>query len=135
MINLEYFASPRWRIAFDESVELDPARANRHEYAQIPGRYGHVYPFSDTHLAAYTASPSVGRRLESIPGVRVHQRGDKELTIVFVPELMRVVCDLLQCKRRRQLSLDQRSRLVAAGAASRFPARGSEREIDPRTHD
>ncbi len=118
MIDLKQFAGVKYRINLDESAELDPARENRVWYWRIPCKYGFIGVHGPETLSAFTSSTRIGLKLMDLPGVKVHQQGDREVRVLFTPDCLDAVATLLQAKRRRQVSPAERERLVAMGAAN-----------------
>ncbi len=123
MIDLKKFAGVRYRMTLDESAELDTAHESRTWYYRIPCKYGFIAVHGPETLSASTSRRIMAGRLAALPGVKVRQRGDSEVTITFPPDCLDAVAALLQARRRRQLSPDQRERLVAMGSANRFESR------------
>jgi len=113
MINLKDLAGARYRITVDESAKLDITQSARTWCYRIPCRYGHISVHGSDSLAAFTDRPKVGRRLASLAGVKVQQRGDREVTVVFSPDQLGAVTSLLKARKRRQDSDAQKARLMA----------------------
>ena len=113
MINLRDLTDHRYRITLDESANRTPPRSARLWHYRIPCRYGHISVHGERSLAAFTNHRKVGTRPASLPGVKVHQRGDREMTVVFSPDRLDAVASLLKARKRRQLSEAQRARLLA----------------------
>lgn len=132
MIDLKAEYGKRYRITLDESAEIDgQTRADRLWLYQIACRRGHVYPHSRETLGAYCNKTPTIKRLIALSSVRVHQRGDRECTVTFRPEHLPEILPLLGPYVRRQVSEEERRRLVAMSAAHGF-RRGHQlgREID-----
>jgi hypothetical protein len=72
-------------------------------------------------------------KLEALDGVTVHQRGDHEVRVIFHPDRLDAIADLLKARKRRRLSDDQKARLAMAGAKFRYPARRTDARTDSRT--
>jgi hypothetical protein len=133
MIDLKALAtSRRWRTALDESAQVPGQSAEDRAWLVIvPCKYGEIGIHSRTELSATSARRRIARSLCQLRGIRVHQRGDQEATIVFGPEHLDCVAKLLQPRQRRVLSEEQRRRLVEMGSAHWFEARGTERDNAP----
>jgi hypothetical protein len=72
-------------------------------------------------LAASTNSRgSTARKLAALPGVTLWQDGSDGVTVLFPVEMFPEVAALMHPKRRRQLSTEQRAKLLEAGAKHRF---------------
>ena len=76
---------------------------------------GHIYPWGGERLAAYRPRGPVAQRLKSLPGVQVWTDGDDGVTVLFDVEQFDAVAALMQPRRRRQVSPEQRE-----AAARRF---------------
>jgi hypothetical protein len=83
---------------------------------QIPFRYGHLYPHGGTRLGAATTGRRIGQTLAKLPGVRIEQEAEDGYNLTFDVADFRKVAAIIRPRRRRQLSPEQRARLVAAGA-------------------
>jgi hypothetical protein len=95
------------RTAFAELRALArPARfrvlADAEGFPVMPGRYGQVEFHDGGRLAGYTDRPRVFRRLWAIPGVRRWQTGTTEIRVLFPPEILDQVAQVLQLRHRRQ---------------------------------
>ena len=80
--------------------------------------------------------PKVAKQVATIPGIVLHQDGDKEKTFLFPVSLFDRVAALVEPKRVRRLSEERRERLIQAGLRFRFEdgagASSGERQA-PRT--
>jgi len=110
MIDLKEFAGAKYRIVLDESEKLDPAREARVWYYRIPCTYGFISVHGPKTLAGFTNRRGVIARLIEIPGVRVHQRGDREARVLFSPDCLDAVAKVLKARRRVVLSDEERIR-------------------------
>lgn len=120
MVDLKAIAKDAsYRVCLDESVIGDRERANRVWYYRVSCRYGHIFVHSESELGAYTDHSRVMSRLEAIPGVRVRQRGDLEMSVAFEPSCLEVVASLLQARRKRRVSEEERQRLRAISPLTR----------------
>ncbi len=128
MIDLKKFAGVRYRMVLDESAELDTDHESRLWYYRIPCKYGFIAVHGPKTLSASTNRRIMAGRLATLPGVKVRQRGDSEVTVTFPPDCLDAVANLLQAKRRRRLSDAHKASLAASNAEFRFQPRlsGSE---------
>src|SRR5262245_28284524 len=112
-----------YRIGFDPAYDhrnvprdkLDPWMMT------IPCHKGVIYPFGGDVLAVEVDHhPSAAHKLVAVPGVRIHQDGGSggEITFTFPADSFDAVAAIVQPKRRRRLSPEQRERLVAVGQAA-----------------
>ncbi len=113
VIDLKRLASDRYRTELDESASMEPSRVERLWLARIPGRYGFVSVHSATELAAFTDRRLMVGRLIAVEGVRVHQRGDSEVRVVFAPDRLDAIAELLQARRKRHLSPENKAKAIA----------------------
>jgi hypothetical protein len=103
-----------YKVVQDESANVPgQSSADRRWLQQIPCKYGHVYLHGEDTLGAYAKGRIVAGKLAALPGVRVHQRGDCEVTVVFPHDVFPAVAALLRPRKRRRLSKEQ----AASGAA------------------
>jgi hypothetical protein len=118
MFDLKAFAGDRYRIALDPSAEDDP-RSERLWLYRVPCRYGFISLHGEGMLAAWTGNRGIIARLIALDGVRVHQRGDREVRVLFPPERLDAVAELLRARRRVRLSPEERERRKALMARMR----------------
>src|SRR5438067_1055735 len=108
MIDLKKQYGDTYRISLDEAATiLGQSTADRRWLQQIPCKYGHIFINGTETLGAYAAGRLIPGRLAALPGVRVHQRGDTEVSVVFPPEAFPAVAELLQARKRRKVSVEQ----------------------------
>jgi hypothetical protein len=108
MIDLARLCGDTYRITRDEAADDRPqTRAERPWMLRIPCKYGHIYVHAKDALGASAAGRLITGKLAAIPGVRVHQRGDSEITVVFPPVVFPDVAALLQARKRRKVSKEQ----------------------------
>ena len=119
MIDLKARYGDTYRITLDDGHR--PDRADRLWLQQIPCKYGHIFIAGHETLGAYAAGRLISGKLAALPGVRVHQRGDTEVNVVFPPEVFPAVAELLQARKRRQVSVEQ----ARAGAERLAAHRGA----------
>jgi hypothetical protein len=76
----------------------------------IPGRCGFVGLWGyDGRLAACTRSTATTRRLlENVPGAEVKQDGSDGQNVIFAPEHLDVVAEVLKLRRKKHLTPAQR---------------------------
>lgn len=110
MIDLKSLAGHRYRITLDESANLDTDRESRLWYYRIPCKHGFISVHGPGLLAAYTDRTRMMAKLAALPDVRVHQQGDRELRVLFEPDQLDAVADLLKARRRVHLSPEERQR-------------------------
>jgi hypothetical protein len=130
MIDLKAQFGRTYRIVMDPSAEQDTGEAERLWFYRISCRSGFLSVHGPETLAAWTDSRPMIARLIALPGVRVHQRGDREVRVLFGPEILDAVADLLRARRRRQVSDAERQRLRSL-SEQHSPFLHRERSSDP----
>jgi hypothetical protein len=128
MIDLRAFAGDRYRITLDELAtcivdERSRARELRRERLwlnQIQGSRGHIYVHGPETLGVFTDRRPTAKKLEALPGARYHQRGDTEVTILIPVDQLDNAATIVHARKRRRLTDEQKARLAAASAGTRF---------------
>ena len=118
-IDLRERFGQKYRIGFDEAVETknDPWMMTIH------CRWGTIYPHGAELLALeLDGHPKIAKEVGAIPGIVLHQDGDDEKTFVFPVDLFDQVAAIVELKRIKRLTDEQRARLVEAGQLYRFQA-------------
>ncbi len=114
-INLRQRFGKVYRITYDPAYDhkgihrknLDPW------YMQIPCRKGVIYPQGSDRLAVEIDYHGPTAKLVSkIPGITRTQRGDNEQTFTFHVDLFDQIAELVQPKKRRVLTEEQRQELA-----------------------
>lgn len=118
MQNLKKTYGADFKVTMDESAMVDDqSTADRLWLQQIAGKKGHVFVQSRKTLGAYvkTSHDSTDRlgRLLKIRGTRLLARGDHEASVEFPPGAIEKVAEILQLKRRRKVSEEQRAVMAA----------------------
>jgi hypothetical protein len=84
----------------------------------IPCQFGHIYPHSATHLGfASNGCGQVAKTVAALPGATITQDGSDGMNITFPVELFDQVAALVKPRRKRQLTPEQRAKLIEAGKA------------------
>jgi len=125
-VNLRERFGKQFRIVMDEGYYAergDRARADDPALQIIPGFRGHVYPAGPDRLAAFCRPGTKARELRALPGVEVYTDGSDGVTVLFAPEQIDQVAELLKLRRRRKpLSPEQREQRIRTLAPFRFSA-------------
>jgi hypothetical protein len=127
-IDLKEYFGHRFRVSLDEAADspTDPW------YFQLRGERGVIYPHSSTLLAVECDyRPITAKRLAAL-GLPLHQDGDGEKTFLFGLDQFEAVAELIQLRKRRQVSPEERARLLEAGEPFWFQ-RASDAPDDSRT--
>lgn len=129
MTNLRAFAGDRYRVQDDGTQ--DAMRSERAWCLEIPGAHGRIYPLgANGDLGVWTASARIAARLAGM-GLRLVQGGE-ESAFRFPPARFEQVAALIQARKRRQLTPEQRVARAARLAGSqnqgvRVPEGGTSR--------
>jgi hypothetical protein len=75
---------------------------------------------SQTELAAYAVG-RIAKRLLETPGVRILQRGDKEVRVAFQADRLDAIAAILGAHRRPVLSDEERARRAESARSMRKP--------------
>lgn len=118
--NLKERFGRRYRVEYEESYYAehgDGARVEDPWLMIVPCRYGHVFPWGGSTLAASVDGyPKVAGRLRRLRCCRVVQDGDfGELTATFDVAEFPKVAKVMRPRRRRQISQQERERLRHIG--------------------
>jgi hypothetical protein len=107
------------------SVALTPVFCSiaTHAPYRIPCKYGFISIHGLDTLAGFANTSIMAGKLVAVPGVKVHQRGDREVRVLFAPNMLDAIARLLRARRKRQVSEEERARLKAMSARFGFPAR------------
>lgn len=121
MIDLKQKYGAEYKIVWDDAAGItDQSTEDRRWLPRIPAKYGHIYIHGEAMLGAHASGRIIAGKLAALPGVRVHQRGDAEVNVVFTPDLFPAVAALLRPRRRRRLSPEQAESCAARLAHYRF---------------
>lgn len=103
----------------------------RPHYQIISGGRGHVFAWDGTQLAASTnASGSTATKLKALRDVEVWQDGSDGCTVLFSPDLLDQVADLLKLRRRRQVTDEERKRLSELGRRYHYRRHGFRSDLN-----
>jgi hypothetical protein len=107
--NLKELFGDRYRIGHDSAADK-PSERKDPWLTTIPCRGGVViYPHGANVLAVeIDFRPNLAKRLAAIPGVRLHQCGDREKTFLFPVDLFDKVAELVRPKRKRRWNEEDR---------------------------
>jgi hypothetical protein len=128
-VYLSRLSNGRYQIVYDEAwCHAPPAVRNpdRRWYERIPVRNGgHIYLYSEDPptLGLYTTQVKSARAItRKFPSLKAEWM-DEEAVIYFHPDLLDWIADMAGARKKRQgrkLSIEERSRLLAAGKAHQF---------------
>lgn len=118
MINLHSIAEKHgFRKAWDgarEGISRDPWMMT------IPGRYGHVYVWSEDSIAFSTTRHRAMKLVDQIDGAVVLQDGDDGMNVSFQVEYLKLVGKRLQLRKKRKLNAQQRADAIKRLQAYHF---------------
>lgn len=121
----------RYRITWDEAAGPRPTDP---WLMQIPCQAGTIYPHGGDKLALeLDYHRHLAKRVAAIPGVRLHQDGDHEKTFVFPSDLFDAVAAIVQPKRRRQLTPEQKQSAVDRLAKYQFRPAAQDQVTEPES--
>jgi hypothetical protein len=136
----------RYGTKYDESYYAERPEFRADEAALLTiipcrRRGDHIYPFGGRMLAAFTTGREIRARLLALDCVRVHQDGrdggHPETTVLFDAADFTRVAAVIEPKRRRRLSPEQRAACADRLKAYQFQPTGharNERHGDLETH-
>lgn len=120
----------RFKLGRDETAAIPgQSQSDRAWLRLIPCKFGKIFPWSETHLAAYVIGHKKAREFERLPFVTVAQGGGPgcgEVIVRFAPEHLEEMARVIGAKRRKRLSAAHRAKLVTAGTTHRFPGRAGQ---------
>jgi hypothetical protein len=98
---------PNLRDLFGDKYQIshDPAALTRREKSDpwmmtIPGKFGIIYPWGTSKLAVeVNGHRYISTHLRRLPGVKVHQDGAAERTIIFPVDLFPQVAALVKSNK------------------------------------
>jgi hypothetical protein len=133
-IDLKERFGRRYRVEYEESyyAEYGP-NVHTHDpwYMILPCQKGHIFPHGDNLLGVATNSRGpVVKRLQAIRGLRILQDGDDGINAVFLVDVFEDVAKVMNPRRRRRLSPEQKAQAVARLRKHQFSpaAQGRENE-------
>jgi hypothetical protein len=138
MIDLKAQFGSVYRVTLDESAQIPgQTTEDRAWLQQIRGKFGHLYIHAIDKLGAYVRTRNDGSRrlprLLEIPGVKLHQRGDDEASVILPLEAFDRVDEILQFRRRPRQSPEQRT--AAAERIRRWKEGRPETPVENATVD
>jgi len=130
VINLRKQFGKRFRVSKDPACDAEHMRSPEPELMVMRCRTGaEIYPHGGTTLAVdLDGHRGLRKRLERLACCRPYQQGDGFACFHFDVADFKAVARIVKPYRRRQLSPEQRARLIA-----QLPVKV--RQIDPGTHD
>jgi hypothetical protein len=124
MINLKESYGKRYKVFMDEAWECEKNRQEEDKpwYYELRGKYGFIYPYGDTTLGVMVTSEIIkGRLKRDFKGrVNIFWDGDGEGVFLFNPTIIHEIAAMIKVRRKRQLSPEQRMKLVEAGQKYQF---------------
>ena len=127
----------RWVLEESFAAEKDPdVRRDVAAFVEVRCCNGVLYPAGPELVAACVRGKTRGKLLALDPGIKVHQRGDQETTLLVPLRLLDAVAGVLIPKRRHQgnpanLGPEAKARGMAALALRRAEAARRSTVIPP----
>lgn len=119
--DLKELYGSRYKVRFKE----EDAEGRNDPWAyEMPCKLGIIYPHGAGTLAVEVDYHPVARRRLTEMGLRCTQDGDQEATFVFPLEQFDQVAAVVQPRRRRVLSEEEREALIRRTEATRFSKAG-----------
>ena len=123
-VNLKERFGRKYRVTYEESyyAQYGPRAQTDDPWLQIiPCRRGHIFPWGDNILAASTNGRGpTAHKLAALDFTTISQDGDDGVTMLFPVERFPEVAELMKPRRRRQVSDQERQRLLEIGAKHAF---------------
>jgi hypothetical protein len=107
------------RFGSEYRIEFDPAFDPKHKQREnldawmmtLPCRFGVIYPWGGDRLSVEVDYHlRIAKRLAALPGVTLTQDGDEEKTFTFPVSIFDEVAKIVQPRRRRHLSDEQKAK-------------------------
>ena len=121
-INLKDLFGVRYRVRVDESAVQEPgAKTDPWNYL-IPCRHGTISPYSDKLLAFHCTAQGIrGRLHKDYPEITVQNWSDDgEAIFLFRLNQFDLVAEYAKPRRKKQVSVNERSRLAEIGRGNHF---------------
>jgi len=120
-INLKNSFGLKYKITLDISAIHEVGGRSDPWYFQIPCKFGHIYPYSDTMLAFYCMGYKIKHKIiRELPEIEIIQDGDVEAVFIFPLSQFEKIAKYARPKKRRRLSEKHHSRLLDSNLGCRF---------------
>lgn len=121
-LDLKNLFGLRFIIELDPAASCEPGGKTDPWYYQIPGKHGHIYPFSDKLLAYHCTGQKIRARLHrDHPELEVRQwTDDGEAVFLFTTLQFDMIAKYAQPRKRRRLSMEHRQKLAESNRSHRF---------------
>jgi hypothetical protein len=123
----------RFRFTWDEADYAERPDLRKVEapwLKRIACRYGFICPHGRRRLQAYATTRR--RALAALPGVTMHQQGDREIIVTFDVADIEGVAHVLGARRPRRVSDETRARLRRQGFQPHTATISGVRSDDPQ---
>ena len=128
MIDLKKEYGKKYRIFMDEAWYIETAESNpdkmkdKHWYYEIRGKYGVIYLYGVDKLAVRITANRIKNRIktEYKDILSLYLEAEDESIFLFNPEYFEVVAKIIKAKKKRQITEEQKVKLVEAGRNFRF---------------
>jgi hypothetical protein len=136
-INLLLRFGADYRVSFEEGYVHKGIRRDKLDawYMEIVGRFGTIFPLGGDDLGVMVDDhPGLAKKLAALPGCRIAQHGDREMTFAFAVERFPAVAAIVAPRRRRRVSDAERSRLADLGQQHGFKLHQPVQNSEAPTH-
>lgn len=129
-LNLRKLFGDRFKISNDPAARYEPNSRNDPWLFIIPCKFGEIYPHSGDKLAVMVCGNRKVPETRNL-GLSVHQDGDTEAVFLFTPGQFDQVAEVVQPRKKRQVSEKERRRLAEIGRAHLFQSENHGVQITP----
>lgn len=130
LIKTDLTKQRKYKIVFDESYQLETSERktfDKWRYAEIPGRYGKVYPYSESLFAAYIKSPKIYTPIIRMKKHKIIQEGYMEIVFLFPPGDFDFFATEMKLRKKRQMS--EKQRILASERLKKYHFSGKSTQI------
>lgn len=129
-MDLEVKYGKKFKIFIDDAyrAESSPNKsAERWRYLELRGKYGYVYPYSQTQLAIAITGPKIAAKFLRRGGWKIIQDGE-DATVFLIPEEdLGVAFITLKLLKKKVLSDEDRAKKIAVLAAARAAKKAADK--------
>ncbi len=128
MTDLKKRFGKKYKVFMDEAWEVESSQANSDKakdkpwYYEIRGKYGVIYLYGTNKLAVRITAKRIKSRIkiEYKDILKLYIEAKDESIFLFNPENFELVAKLVKARKRKQLSVEHKAKLIKAGSSFRF---------------